>query len=316
MTTQNAPGKHWRQGITLAQLFTLFPDDDAAEAWFARLRWPDGPTCPHCNCDNVQHPTTHPSMPYRCRGCRRFFSVRVGTVMQDSKLGYQVWAIAIYQMTTNLKSVSSMKLHRDLGVTQKTAWFLAHRLRETWCDKLPEMFTGPVEVDETYVGGLERNKHHDRRLGSRHPEGKTPVIGMRDRASGRVSAQPVAHADSPTARAFIAERTRPRTMVYTDESNIYDRVFPHRTVAHTRGQYTDGQAHTNGIESFWAVLKRAHKGTFHVLSAKHLHRYVNEFAGRHNTRPLDTDKQMASIARGLEGKRLTYRELVSDDRRL
>ena len=147
-----APGKYFRSGLSLVELMRMFPDDAAAERWFTESRWPDGVCCPHCGSVNVQSGTAHKTMPYRCRDCRKFFSAKTGTVLQSSKLGYQVWALATYILTTGIKGTSSMKLHRDLGITQKSAWHLAHRIRETWeQDALP--FSGPVEVDETFIGG-------------------------------------------------------------------------------------------------------------------------------------------------------------------
>ncbi len=147
---QKAPGRHHRKDLSLIDITRMFPDDATAAAWFAEERWPDGPRCPHCGSDNVQCNVKHPTMTHRCRACPKkpLFSLKTGTVMQGSKLGYQVWAIAIYLISTNLKSVSSMKLHRDLSVTQKTAWHLAHRIRKAM-DIPEESFSGPVEVDET-----------------------------------------------------------------------------------------------------------------------------------------------------------------------
>ena len=149
---QQGPGKSYRKGLTLVEVVQMFPDDKTAEAWIAKTRWPDGPRCPHCGSENVQEGVKHPSMSYRCRSCRKFFSVRTGTVMENSKLGAQVWVLATYLLSTGIKGTSSMKLHRDLGITQKSAWHLAHRIRETWA-KHGGLFGGPVEVDETYVGG-------------------------------------------------------------------------------------------------------------------------------------------------------------------
>ena len=142
------PGKARRKGISIVQLIRLFPDDKSAEDWIASIRWPNGATCPHCESTNVQCGAKHPNMSYRCRKCRKFFSVRTGTVMQNSNLGAQKWVIAAYMLTTNLKGDSSMKLHRDLDITQKSAWHLAHRIRETW-ERGEGLFGGPVEVDET-----------------------------------------------------------------------------------------------------------------------------------------------------------------------
>ena len=155
--SKTAPGKHYRNGITLAQLFQMFPDDAVAERWFVETRWPDGLRCAHCDGENVGERGNHPRMPYHCRDCRKFFSVKINSVMHSSKVGYQKWAIAIYLMTTSLKGVSSMKLHRDIGVTQKTAWYMAHRIREAWEGDDDEVFAGPVEVDEAYIGGKEAN---------------------------------------------------------------------------------------------------------------------------------------------------------------
>ena len=149
-----APGKSDREGISLTKLMRMFPDDAASRRWIEAQIWPGGPYCPHCGSVNVQHPIKHRSMTHRCRDCqnRPQFSLKTGTVMHGTKLGYQTWAIAIYLVTTNLKGVSSMKLHRDLEITQKSAWHLSHRLRKAFENGGP-LFTGPVEADETYIGG-------------------------------------------------------------------------------------------------------------------------------------------------------------------
>ena len=255
-------------------------------------------------------------MPYRCREkeCAKRFSVRTKTPMESSKLGFQVWAVALYQVTTNLKGVSSMKLHRDLGITQRSAWFLAHRLQESWKGHAAK-YPGPVEVDETYIGGKRKNMPKAKRkaLTGRGAVGKAVVIGIKDSASNRVTARKVEATDAKTLQGFVADHAAPGATVYTDEASAYKGMpFHHESVNHSVGEYVRGQAHTNGIESFWAMLKRGYQGTFHHFSGKHLDRYITEFSGRHNSRNADTLDMMRGVASGMVGKRLRYRELVAD----
>ncbi len=308
---QKAPGKSYRNGLTLLDLMKLFPNDEVAEKWFSGLRWGDDPWCPYCGSVNVLSGAKHKTMPYRCRDCRKRFSVRTCTAMEGSNLGFQTWALAIYLLTTSLKGVSSMKLHRDLGITQKSAWHLAHRLRKAYEEDRDPM-DGPVEVDETYIGGKNANKHWDKKIKNANGTvGKTPVIGVKDRKTNKVRARVIERPNQPTLEGFIEKRVKLDTKVYTDEHSGYNNVPNREVVKHSVGEYVRDQAHTNGIESFWSMLKRGYVGTYHKMSVKHLGRYVNEFAGRHNLRPLDTITQMEEIARGMVGKRLKYSRLTA-----
>ncbi len=313
-------GKAHREGIRLVELFQMFPNDQVAQEWLEEQRWGGEPWCANCGSFNVRH-NRHKSMPWRCaeRDCRKRFSVRSATPMQNSPLGYRIWVIAIYLLTTSLKGQSSMKLHRDLKVTQKTAWFLAHRIRKTFEEQADESggpFSGPVEADETYMGGKRANMSNAQRKtladagAGRGAVGKVAVAGVKDRTTKQVRAQVVERTDAATLQGFVTAHTAPGATVYTDDASTYAGLpFDHETVRHSLSEYVQGAAHTNGIESLWSMLKRAHKGIYHKMSPKHLDRYVQEFAGRHNLREADTLTQMGAVVRGFEGKRLTYADL-------
>ena len=307
---RRAPGKHYRKGLTLAQLLRMFPDDATAEAWFVKTRWPHGIACPHCGSVKVGEVKNRKPAPYRCRDCRKFFSVKTKTLMHSSNLGLQTWAIAYYLLATGIKGTSSMKLHRDLGITQKSAWFLAHRIRETW-NYQQAGYLGPVEVDEAYIGGRESNKHASKRQNAgRGAVGKTAVIGIKDRVTNQIDAQVLSRTDKESLQGAVKARTDAGAVVYTDEHGGYSGLPNRETVKHSVGEYVKGQAHTNGIESFWALLKRGYHGTYHQMSRKHLGRYVTEFAGRHNDRRAGTLAQMAIMVQGSDCKQLRYRDLV------
>ena len=306
-----APGKSHRKGISIIELAEMIPDEATAEKWFESILWGDDRPCPHCGSLDTRACKNRKPLPYRCRDCREHFSIRTGTVMHRSRIPLKKWSWGIYLWATSLKGVSSMKLHRDLKISQPAAWFMAHRLREVFSET-GFQFDGPVEVDETYMGGKRRNMHASKRkeLEGRGSVGKTPVVGMKDRDTNQVSAKVMDTVTGEDLQGFVVERVHDGTMVYTDDAAAY-KAFPHHeAVKHSVGEYVREQAHTNGIESFWSVLKRAHTGTFHRLSRKHLQRYVNEFAGRHNLRPLDTIDQMHAIVAAMAGKRLMKSQLV------
>ena len=303
-----APGKNFRKGITLMELFRKFPDNKTAEQWFESRIWKNGRVCPLCKGTETR-PSTHKTQPYRCPQCRRFFSVKKGTVMEASNISYQHWAIATYLFATNLKGVSSMKIHRDLGITQKSAWFLVHRLRESWKTLAGvEKMDGPVEIDEVYLGGLEKNKHRE----DKHKKEKVAVVGIKDRATNKISAQPVPETTMLRLENFIDSKTTKEAKKYTDENASYSNLQNHESVRHSVGEYVRGQAHVNGMESFWSMVRRGYDGVYHHISEDHLHRYINEFAGRHNVRSMNTIGMMEQVAENMMGQRLTYQALIGN----
>ena len=306
-----------REGLTILQLFEMFPDESKATEWFERMLWPSERCCGHCGSVATSKVPNAKPMPYWCTDCRKYFSIRTGTPLAHSNVKLRKWVCAIYLEITSLKSVSSKKLGRDIGVRQPTAWFMLHRIREAWSDEGNGGFAGPVEVDESYFGGRRRNMSNSRRKAlagtGRGTVGKTAVVAVKDRATKQVRAKVTERVDAENLQGFVQENIQPGAKVYTDDATAYD-GFPNReSVKHSVAEYVRDQAHTNGVESFWSMLKRAHTGVFHKISPKHLNRYVQEFAGKHNLRKLDTLAQMRRVVRNLVGKRLTYRKLTADN---
>ena len=316
---RKSPGRSHREGITIVELMALFPTEEAATKWFEAVMWPDGRRhCGKCGSTRTREVPNAKPMPYWCTDCRSYFSVRTGTPLARSHVPLQKWAIAIYLCLTSLKSVASMKLARDIGVKQSTAWFMLHRIRQAWAGENDRPFDGPIEVDEAYFGGRRRNMSNAKRKEwagtGRGTVGKTAVVGAKDRKTKRVRAKVVERTDKPTLQQFVLQSAFPGSTVYTDDATAYGGMpYKHETVRHSVSEYVNGMAHINGIESFWSMLKRAHKGTFHKISPKHLDRYVQEFAGKHNVRDSGTLAQMRDTVARMVGRRLLYTDLVADN---
>jgi len=304
---------------TLPELFAAFPTEQSAIDHFTAIRWANGKFCPLCgNADAGRIGTLSGTNTHKCYVCRQRFSIRVGTIFQDTKLPLRTWFAAIWLIGNHPKGNASTTLATDLGVTQKTAWFLAHRIRESQRTKsFNAPLGGIVEVDETFVGGKFQNKSKSvRRKGSGRGgmgSGKTPVVGAVSR-DGDVIARVVANVDGDTLKAFVRENvSRSATMVVTDTWVGYKGLRPeyrHRTVNHSIGQYVKGDAHTNTIESVWSMLKRQIIGTHHWVSAKHLDRYVGEMAYRLNRREMPKGDRVNNMLARAEGP-LPYKVLIA-----
>ena len=299
--------------ISFYEFFQRFPDEEAARLFFENKRWGDEIACAHCGTYEVSECKNHIPMPYRCKTCRKHFSVRTGMVLAESRLPLHKWLMAIYMMTTARKGIPSTQMARELGITQKSAWFLAHRIRKTWMASHGGDMGPIVEVDETYIGGKERNKHPHKKLhAGRGTVGKQAIVGIMERG-GKVVAGPVSATDGPTLRGAIAYYVSPGSTVYTDSHAGYRGMtgYNHISVNHGVGEYVSEQAHINGMESYWALLKRGYHGIYHYMSVKHLHRYVNEFSFRHNTAKTGTIEFIEMTVMLMFGKRLTYKELIN-----
>ena len=300
------------QAWSIYQFFNRFPTEQAAEEHLERMRWGDTPCCPRCGSLNTAKVASRKPMPHRCRDCRKHFSVRIGSIFEKAKLPLRKCLLAIYLLTTAKKGVSSHQLAKELGCTEKTAWYLGHRIRASMGEVDP-VLDGEVEVDETFIGGKEANRHASKKLhAGRGAVGKQAVLGVVERG-GAVFAQPIGGTDRNTLHSAIRASVRIGATLYTDEHPAYRSLvgYEHQAVKHSVGEYVRGRVHTNGVEGFWALLKRGYYGTHHWMSPKHLHRYTTEFASRHNRRTLSSEQHLNAVVRGLFGKSLPYQELIA-----
>lgn len=300
--------------ISTFELFKLIPDAESARLYLEARLWPNGPTCPVCGLG--ERITARKGGFYRCNQCKEDFTVRTGTIFERSHVPLHKWVYAMYLLVTARKGISSLQLAKEIGITQKSAWFVLHRLREACGDELTKL-QGTIEIDETYIGGLESNKHESKKLhAGRGSVGKTAVVAMRERETGTVAAQTVESTDAATIHQAVINRVQAGSTLHTDEFAAYRGLgglfYRHETVNHGEREYVRAGVTTNGVESTFAVLKRGLIGVYHHASKKHLSRYVDEFAFRLNAGNVNrhTLRRLDSFVSGVAGKRLTYKALT------
>ncbi len=320
-----------RKALTLSTMAKQFSDEEEAYKYVEKTRWANGVVCPHCGSidrayylepQNGTRTTRTGRKTYRrvwkCAECHEQFSALVGTIFEDSKIPLSKWLLAVLEISADKNGVSSMELSRKLGITQKSAWFMAHRIRYAQNGfPLSEMLKGTVEVDETYIGGKARNMHRARReqvIQGRGTVGKVPVFSMVERG-GEVRSQVLGVIDGESVRQPLKENVDAKATLNTDTSPVYNSVgkefATHETVDHAREEYVRGAAHINTAEGYFSQLKRSIDGTHHHVSEKHLPRYLAEFDFRYSTRKDEDGTRIEKTIKRVAGKRLTYKEIIS-----
>jgi transposase-like protein len=307
---------------SLLQLLDYFKEEKTCIKYYEKLRWNGTPVCPHCNSEKPYKTNRG----YKCSnvGCYKKFTVKVGTIFENSKIPFRIWFAAIYLCTAHKKGISSVQLAIDLNITQKTAWFVLHRVREMLKQQAPQMLgeNNIVEVDEAYVGGKEKNRHTKKKRSDLYPDNandgtpynhKKTVVGIIER-SGKVVLKYVPNATEENMVPFIEQYVPKGSRIISDEHHSYrnlNKNYTHNTVVHSLNVYVIGDSHTNTIENFWSVLKRGLYGVYHQVSEKHFERYLNEFAARFNARHTSPYDNFNNFLAQSEGG-LLYKNLIAD----
>jgi len=305
---------------SLPQLLDHFKEEKTCIEYYENIRWAGKPVCPHCG---AEHPYVT-TRGYKCSNneCYKKFTVRIGTIFENSKISLRIWFAAIWLATNHKKGISSVQLSLDLGITQKTAWCVLHRVREMLKDKAPAMLgeSNMVEADEAYIGGIEQNKHYAKKRSNENPSLKndgTPyvekkvIVGIIER-NGKVVLKHVPSASKINMVEFINKHVPEGSKVYTDESRVYNglgKIYTHDTVNHSLQVYAHNDVHTNTIENFWSVFKRGLYGVYHQVSEKHLERYLDEFSARFNTRDITTSDRFQNFLKESESY-LSHKRLI------
>ncbi len=305
---------------SLPQLLDYFKEESTCIEYYEQIRWGGKPVCPHCGSER----TYKTNRGHKCANneCYKKFTVKVGTIFHGSKISLRIWFAAIFLATTHKKGISSVQLALDLGITQKTAWFVLHRIREMLKDKAPQMLgeNNMVEVDETYIGGNNKNRHYGKKRSKEDNtltnsgevyQPKKMVVGIIER-NGKVALKHVPSADLNNIGALITKHVPKGSTIYSDEAPVYTHLkkhYTHDNVKHSLNVYVENGVHTNTIENFWSVLKRGLYGVYHQVSAKHLERYLDEFSARFNTRKLSSQERFEKFLVDSESV-LSYKRLT------
>ncbi len=297
------------------QLFSYFKDEQTCREYLATIRWNGQPVCAYKECGHDKVFKFSNGKVYKCAKCRKQFSVRVGTIFEDSKIPLQKWFAAIYLITSHKKGISSLQLHRDLGVTQKTAWYMLHRVRHTFgFNASTEKLSGVCEADETFIGGKESNKHKSKQTEGtqgRSVKTKSAVAGIVERG-GELRAKKVPDTTGYNLRQFVYKNLEFGSKLHTDEWWGYKglaQAFKHKFVKHNEGEYVSGDTHTNTLEGFWSLLKRGTIGIYHSMSDKHLQQYIDEFVFRYNSRKMTESYRFDTMLNNINST-LSYKQLI------